>query len=44
MHPEFISMFGPRGGNSWGSTAITIITATIFRGELYCVGETAAND
>lgn len=44
MHPEFISMFGPRGWNSWGYTATTIITATTFRGELYCVGETAAND
>lgn len=44
MHPEFISMFGPRGADSWGYTATTIITATTFRGELYCVGETAAND
>ncbi len=30
--------------NSWGYTATTIITATTFRGELFCVGETAAND
>lgn len=44
MHPEFISMFARAARNSWGYTATTIITATTFRGELYCVGETAAND
>lgn len=44
MHPEFISMSACAARNSWGYTATTIITATTFRGELYCVGETAAND
>lgn len=39
MHPEFISMFGPRGAEQLAFIVTNIITATTCKGGLYCVGK-----